>query len=527
MSLYGKLFIRFYTALAIQMLLLLAVDSYGQDSIDRSIIARIRREAFVHSEVMDIAFHLTDVSGPRLSNSPGLFRAQQWAMSIMRSWGLKRVTLEPWGCFGQGWELKKCYLAMTYPYYESLIAYPNAWSGGSHGPFSAEVVLYHPRDSNEQAALRGKVRGKLLLYATDRPIKLSYEPETPRYSDSELLAMTAAPVVIPPPVELDTGRRLPPRQISPLAKMVSLRLFAQQEGVRGVLFSRPENKDGTVLAGDSGNRNWKDSLGPMYLQLFYEGFHQLERLSKAGVPVTIEGEVSTHSVLQDSLGYNVLGEIPGADPKLKDQVVILGAHLDSWQSATGATDNAAGCAVMLEAVRILTVPGIHPRRTIRIILWSGEEEGLMGSRGYVKRHFGDPEKGNWTREQAKVSAYYNLDNGTGRIRGIYLQGDTAAGPVFRRWLKPFRDLAVTTVSPLNTGGTDHVSFVNAGIPGFQFIQDPIEYENRTHHTNMDTYDHLLPDDLKQAAAIIAFFAYQTAMREELIPRAAPSKMLPN
>ncbi|HQY11744.1 MAG TPA: M20/M25/M40 family metallo-hydrolase, partial [Ferruginibacter sp.] len=245
---------------------------------------------------------------------------------------------------------------------------------------------------------------------------------------------------------------------------------------------------------------------------------RIQRLVEAGQKVELEADVKTKFYNSDIKGYNVIAEIPGTDPVLKNEIVMLGGHLDSWHGATGATDNAAGCAVMMEAIRIIKASGLQPKRTIRIALWSGEEQGLLGSRGYVKNHFADPADMVLKPEHEKVSAYYNLDNGTGKVRGIYLQGNATAGAIFAKWLEPFNDLGAKTVTINNTGGTDHLAFDGVGIPGFQFIQDAIEYDTRTHHTNMDTYDHLVPDDLKQAATIIAAFVYNTAQREEKIPR---------
>jgi carboxypeptidase Q len=245
---------------------------------------------------------------------------------------------------------------------------------------------------------------------------------------------------------------------------------------------------------------------------------KIRRLIHSGHQVTVEMELRTRLLSDDTRGYNVVGEIPGTDPGLKDQLVMLGGHLDSWQSATGATDNGAGCIAALEAVRILKTLGIHPRRTIRIVLWGGEEQGLLGSFHYVKNHFGDPANMKLTAEQAKVSAYFNLDNGSGKIRGIFDQSNEAVVPIFNKWLEPFHDLGATVVSPHNTGSTDHLCFDAVGIPGFQFVQDPLDYETRTHHTNADNFDHLRIKDLQQASLVMAAFVYNTAMRNELLPR---------
>jgi Zn-dependent M28 family amino/carboxypeptidase len=287
-----------------------------------------------------------------------------------------------------------------------------------------------------------------------------------------------------------------------------------------ILTMTARGNDGTIFVSSGGQYSKDAEPAPASVVLSSDDYLRIQRLIESGVPVTLEAEVKTKFYNDDLKGYNVIAEIPGTDPALKEEVVMLGGHLDSWHAATGATDNAAGCAVMMEAVRILKVSGFKPRRTIRIALWSGEEQGLHGSRNYVKNHFADPTKMVPTAEHGKVSAYYNLDNGTGKIRGIYLQGNKEAGPIFSKWLEPFKDLGAGTVTINNTGGTDHQAFDGVGIPGFQFIQDQIEYNTRTHHTNMDTYDHLVADDLKQAATIVASFVYNTAQRDQKIPRKA-------
>jgi Zn-dependent M28 family amino/carboxypeptidase len=275
---------------------------------------------------------------------------------------------------------------------------------------------------------------------------------------------------------------------------------------------------GTVFVQNGGSYAKDAKNNYAWVMLSSDDYLRVQRLVSNGQAVELEADVKTKFYDKDIKGYNVVAEIPGTDPKLSDEIVMLGGHLDSWHGATGATDNAAGCSVMMEAVRILKASGLQPRRTIRIVLWSGEEEGLLGSRAYVKNHFADPADMVLKPEHQKVSAYYNLDNGTGKIRGIYLQGNKEAGPIFSKWLEPFQDLGAKTVTISNTGSTDHVSFDGVGIPGFQFIQDPIDYDTRTHHSNMDTYDHLVPDDLKQAATLVAAFVYNTAQRDEKIPR---------
>lgn len=484
----------------------------AQESIDTTILSEIRDQAFHHSQVMDIAFHLTDASGPRLSNSPGLKRAQQWSIEAMKEWGMVHTQLEPWGTFGRGWEVLKAYLALKEPYYQAMAAYPKAWTNGSGGAFTTQVVLYKPKDSVEQAALRGTLKGKLLLLPEYRNPERPPDVVTQRYADSDLLKMANPPIgqpQIPRPAPRPIKRNIPPVPRPRRPRMEGLENFCKQEGVVGVLVSGWNNRNGTVFVQAGGPRELTSPMNQMELELGFEDHQRLQRMLEDGMPVTLEGEVACRALEIDSVGYNVIGEIPGTDKRLKNQLVMLGGHLDSWQGATGATDNGAGAAVMLEVVRILETIHIHPRRTIRIVLWSGEEQGLLGSRGYVQEHKADLDK---------ISAYYNLDNGTGKIRGIYLQEDSAAGPIFHQWLSSFSDLGATTITPENTGGTDHLSFTDVGVPGFQFIQDPIDYDDRTHHSNMDNYDHLLSKDLEQAACIIAAFVYQTAMRDALIPR---------
>lgn len=303
------------------------------------------------------------------------------------------------------------------------------------------------------------------------------------------------------------------------ALRAAINTFLQNEHA-ALILSQARGTDGTVFTTNGASYADTAKSAAAELETSAEDYQRILRLIKAGQRVEMEADIKTRFFTDDLQGYDVIAEIPGTDKTLKDQVVMIGGHLDSWHGATGATDNAAGSAVMLEAMRILKAVGFKPKRTIRIALWSSEEQGLFGSKGYVANHFGDPATMQLKPEQAKVSAYYNLDNGTGKIRGIYLQGDSAARPIFQAWLDPFKDLGATTVTISNTGGTDHLSFDAVGIPGFQFIQDSMDYGTRTHHSNQDTYDRLVENDLKQAATIIASFVYHTAQRKEMIPRKA-------
>ncbi len=492
--------------------------SFGQpDATDK-----IKKQGLNNSKVMDFAFHLTDVSGPRLTNSPGFLRAANWAKDELIKMGLTKVALEPWGDFGKGWELNKSYLAVTSPYYFPVIAVPRAWSGSTPGKKAVkeEIILLNAKDSVDlYQRFAGKLKDKIILIYSPDTLKPSFTADGGRFTDEELDKMANA--------KPDTNRRggnanANPQQMIAARQRQSLQRqmgeFYKMEKPSMVLSMSRAGNDGTVFVSGGGSYAKDGENNFAMVMLSSDDFLRIQRMLLAGQKVEMEAEVRTTFYTQDFQGYNVVGEIPGSDPVLKDEIVMLGGHLDSWQGATGATDNAAGCAVMMEAIRIIKEAGLQPKRTIRIALWSGEEQGLLGSRGYVKNHFADPVDMVLKPEHSKVSAYYNLDNGTGKVRGIYLQGNKEAGPIFSKWLEPFNDLGAKTVTINNTVGTDHQSFDGVGIPGFQFIQDEIEYNTRTHHTNMDTYDHLVPSDLMQASTIIAAFAYNTAQRDQKIPR---------
>ncbi len=495
----------------------------AQENMDNAAIGKIRTEGLQHSKVMDIAFQLTDVSGPRLTNSPGYFRAANWAKNELAKWGLANAALVPWGDFGKSWELKKSYVAMTAPWYKPLIAFPKTWTRGTGGSKSAPILLVKAADSASLEAYRGKMKGKIiLLYRTDT-LKPTFKADAGRYTEEDLTKMATAKAPEPRPAN-DTAAQRRRQQFQgsrggiPLATRI--KNMADAEGGVAVLSMVIRGHDGTLFVQGGGAYGEKDPDNFPDIMLAMEDYMSLVRLANSGSPLSLDIDLQSSVSAKDIKGYNVVAEIKGTDPKLKDEIVMLGGHLDSWQGATGATDNAAGCAVMMEALRIIKTSGLAPRRTIRIALWSGEEQGLLGSRGYVKNHFADPAVMKLLPEHGKVSAYYNLDNGTGKIRGIYLQGNEAARAIFTQWLQPFNDLGATTVTISNTGGTDHLSFDAVGLPGFQFIQDEIEYNTRTHHTNMDSYDHLQEADLKQAATVVAAIVYNTANRDEKIPRKA-------
>jgi hypothetical protein len=502
--------------LSILLLLLPGIGLYAQEEIiDTTMMNKIRAEGLDHSKVSWIAHHITDVTGSRLTNSPGYNKAVDWITKTLSSWGLTNVKAEPWGEFGYGWVVDKSYTALRLPYYASLTAYPAPWSGGTNGLKTAPVFLLDNYDSLYIAKNADKIKGHIVMYKTmDTVIQSSFKPESSRYSDSELTNMKDQHMFSKEMLKMFLPGIL--NQMNAIKQI-------QQSGALAFVEMTREAGDGAVFVDGFGGWKKKDQPALTKLLMSKEDYLKIERLLKDGTPVSLDLDIKTTFYGDDLNSYNVVGEIAGSDPTLKAEVVMLGGHLDSWQSATGATDNGAGCIATMEAIRILKALGIQPKRTIRIALWSGEEQGLLGSFGYVKNHFGNPIDMKWKPEQSKISAYYNLDNGTGKIRGIFAQSNEKVAGIFKKWLEPFHDLGAATVTMSNTGSTDHLSFDAVGIPGFQFIQDPLDYMTRTHHSNHDTYEHLSPDDLKQAAVIIAAFVYNTAMRNDMLPRKTPSK----
>lgn len=498
----------------------IAITVSAQEKVDMNMINKIKDEGLNRSKVMDIAFHLTDVSGPRLTVSPGFTRASRWAKDELSKWGLSNAQLEPWGDFGKGWEQTRCYLAMTAPYYMPIIAVPRAWTAGTpgNGIMSGDLVFVKATDTLEAMSYAGKLKDKIVLVWQPDTLRPSFEADGNRFTAEELKSMVDRASGDRPPQPQQGGNRSGNNNANRFAIQRKIMDIISKDKPMLVLGMSRGGTDGTlfVMSGGSYAKDAPEAVANVVLSS--DDYLRLQRLAEAGINVKMEADVKTKFYTDDMKGYNVIAEIPGTDPKLKEELVMVGGHLDSWHGATGATDNAAGCAVMMEAVRILKTLGVKPRRTIRIALWSGEEQGLLGSRSYVKTHFADPANMEPKPEHEKISAYYNLDNGTGRIRGIYTQGNKTIAPIFQEWLAPFSDMDATTVTTGNTGGTDHQAFDRVGIPGFQFIQDEIEYNTRTHHTNMDTYDHLVPADLKQASVIVASFVYQTAQREEKLPR---------
>ncbi len=491
-----------------------------EEKLDMEMVSKIRKEGLENSKVMEIAMYLTDISGPRLTASPGYMKAANWSKNKLSEWGLVNANVEPWGDFGKGWEQQKCYIAMTAPYYSQLIAVPKAWTSGTPGKkaIKDQVVLIKANDTLELMKYTGTLKGKIVMIWSSAQLKPSFEADANRYADSSLEKMAKAqPAAAPAPRGQQSQQGNNP-QINQFVIQRRINDMINKEKPALILSMSARGNDGTLFVSSGGSYAKDAEEAPASVVLSSDDYLRIQRMIEAGIPVTLEADVKTKFFTEDLKGYNVVAEIQGTDPTLKEELVMLGGHLDSWHGATGATDNAAGCAVMMEAVRILKATGFQPRRTIRIALWSGEEQGLHGSRNYVKNHFADRATMETKPAFEKVSAYYNLDNGTGKIRGIYLQGNKSVAPIFAKWLEPFKDLGAGTVTINNTGGTDHLAFDAVGIPGFQFIQDEIEYNTRTHHTNMDTYDHLVPEDLKQASTIIASFVYHTAQRDQKLPR---------
>lgn len=483
---------------------------FSQESIDTAMMSKIKDEALNRSQIVQITHQLTDVAGPRLTNSPGFRRAADYAVKTFKEWNFTTAMKEPWGEFGKGWSNEKSYFAITAPYFRNVIAYPVAWTKGTQGAAKkVGIVLLDKFDSASINAHASEIKGNVVMLASRRGrIRSPFDKVAERHSDSVLANMHDE--------YMFTREEAEPMLKSVIPQYNTMR-YLEQKGAVAFMMSG-YFPDGTVaVQGSVGYAKGFDAILPN-MMVSAEDYLRIERLVKDGKKVEAEIDIKNSWYTDDLKGYNVIGEIAGSDPALKDQVVMIGGHLDSWHGGTGATDNAAGCAVMMEAMRILKALGVQPKRTIRIALWDGEEQGLLGSFGYVKKHFGNPIDMKLSPEQSKISVYYNLDNGTGKIRGIFSQGNEQVADIFTEWLAPFNDMDAKTVTNKNTGSTDHLSLDAVGIPAFEFIQDPIDYETRTHHTNMDVYDHLQIDDLKQAAAVVAGFVYNSAMRKDMIPR---------
>ena len=529
-------------------------------------ITKIKDEGLNRSQVMQTLSYLSDVIGPRLTASPNMKRACEWTRDTMTKWGMQNAHLEAWGPFGRGWTLKRFSAQVTDPQDFPLIAYPKAWSPGTNGPLNADVVYFDAKDENDMARFKGQLKGKIVLTAPMREVKAHFEAPGRRRDEKDLLALANAPMPRPAGRGGFGGGNNPNANAFRAAAQFNAAkyMFFQNEGAALLVDPSRAGDGGTIFvqsatvpqplpaaggtpspgaprAAQAYDKNAPAITPQMVIAI--EHYNRIVRMIQAGEKVKMEVNLAVEFQDQDLNGYNTVAEIPGSDPTLKDEIVMLGGHMDSWHSGTGATDNGAGVAVAMEAARIIQSLGLKPRRTIRVALWTGEEEGLLGSRAYVAQHFGKmeapaagtPAAGDGASTPApapvlvkgpeydKLAGYFNLDNGTGKIRGVYLQGNDAVAPIFRQWLLAFQDRPnesvwqAQTLSLSNTGGTDHLSFDGIGLPGFQFIQDEIEYDTRTHHSNMDVFDRIQADDMKQAATIMAAFVYNTAMRDDKLP----------
>jgi carboxypeptidase Q len=524
------------------------VSALAAESVDLAAVNRIKTEAFEHSKVMEHLQYLTDIYGPRLTASPEFKEAADWAAKRLQEYGLENVHMEKWGPFGRSWTLEKFSLEMIQPRYSMLAAWPLAWSANTNGAVSGEPA-YAPlpgsrgRAQSEEAfnqyveKYKGKLRGKVVLISEQMHniVKAESTPELHRFTDAELRELAVAPppaervqvdianLAIPDDPEERTRlfASITPAQQDELRKRreesaAKRNQFFLDEGVLALVQDDQRARDALTFSEAAGAYDAAKPMAPPTFVLTSEHYNRIARLLETKIKVQLQVNLKARASDASMDAYNLIGEIPGGSKK--DEVVMVGAHFDSWHSGTGATDNGAGSAVMMEVVRILKALNLKTDRTIRIGLWGGEEQGLLGSKAYVKEHFGDPKTMKLTSAHAKLSGYFNLDNGSGKIRGVYLQGHDAMRPLFEQWLEPFRDLGVTTISIRNTGGTDHLSFDAVGLPGFQFIQDPLDYMTVTHHSNMDVYDHAIPGDLMQAAAVIASVVYDAATRAEMLPR---------
>ena len=537
-----------------------ALAAVAEEPVDLKVVHRVKDEAFRHSEVMDHLFYLTDVNGPRLTGSPGWRAAADWAVARLKGWGVAEARLEKWGRFGRGWSLQRFSAHLLAPAYAPLHGVPKAWTAGTGGEVTGDVVfapVFGEKQTVEIFDLeilakgiedyaskhKGKLRGKVVLIEPSKRLELPTKPEVERYDDAklELLAQGPEPEAEPPlewplmrlPADREEREKVTasiPLEVSAdffvrRRKVLDrLSAFLRDEGVLAAFAADRRGSGGTVFAEGVRSGDPEAPVSPPVVVLAPESYARLVRLVDRKVPVRVALDVEVKFHDDDQDGFNVIAEIPGG--RKKDEVVMLGAHLDSWHAGTGATDNAAGCAVVLEAVRILKALNLKMDRTVRLALWSGEEQGLLGSRAYVKDHFGDPVTMALKPEHARLAAYFNLDNGSGRVRGVYLQGNDMVRPIFEAWLAPFKDLGATTLALADTGGTDHKSFDAVGLPGFQFIQDPLDYMTRTHHSELDVYDHAVPADLMQASAVMASFVYHAAARTEMLPRKTLPQPLP-
>jgi carboxypeptidase Q len=515
------------------------------EPLDLGMYARIREEGLAHSHIMEYASALFDGIGARLTGSPNLARANAWTRDQLTAMGCTHAHLESWGEFGMGWRQISTSVDLATPDSAVFIAQATPWSPATHGAVTAEVIAVPSlKEEKDLDAWKGKLAGKIILYGTAPKINPDLVPLLEHYDEKKLTQIYQYP--LDGDMEEQHVFSGGPKYWEDAFKKIAFgervaRFFADEHAVAVLVHGW--GGDGGTVRDDNSEQLVEFAYSPNHKQpipsavLANENFGRVSRLLEHSVPVTVSVAVNTEFTGDHEQGYNTVAEIAGTDPALKDQVVMVGGHLDSWIAGTGATDDGAGAIIAMEAMRILTTLHVQPRRTIRIALWSGEEQGEFGSSGYVNQHFATiglstkPEElvvPEFLRERvgpvtvkpehALISGYFNLDNGGGKLLGIYAENNAAMVPIFNQWMEPLKDLGVATVSMRETGSTDHESFDKVGIPGFQFVQDPRDYETRSLHSNQDVYERLSATDLKQAAVVEAIFVYNTAMRDQMLPR---------
>ncbi len=502
----------------------------GVETVDLNVVHQIKTEAFNNSQVMDTMFYLCDVNGPRVSGSPGHKKAANFVKTRLTEHGITDVKFEDFE-FGRGWQHSKFAAHMIEPAYSEIIGFPLAWTPGTNGPVRAEAIHAPLRTPADLEKWKGKLKGKIVLVDAPRTLEMSDKPLGKRYASDDLTQIAQAPEPGASPFGRPAGAPAggaagapPMTREQMLGFRDKLNQFLLDEGVLVFIKTSYAGAGGAVFASNGGPYQKGKPVPPTGVAIAAENYNRILRILEKKVAVNLEFDVQAQFYDETTKAFNVIAEIPGTTRK--DEYVMLGAHLDSWQGGTGATDNASGVAVMMEAARIIKALGLKTQRSIRLGFWCGEEQGLIGSRAYVKDHLADPADMKTKPEHARITAYFNVDNGTGKIRGIYTQGNEMVKSLFNNWLAPFGDLGVSTITNRDTGGTDHQSFDAVGVPGFQFIQDPMDYSTLTHHSNMDTVDRVQKSDLMQMSAIAASFAYHAANRDAALPRKPMPKPRP-
>ena len=505
--------------------------------VDNATIARIRGEAITASQALDTHWWLSEGFGARATGTPGYQAAADWAMKKFNEWGLKNVHVERFP-FGQGWSIDRFSVHLLTPQPAPLIGMPRWYSPSTKGTITSDVVHVKATSEADLAKYKGQLTGKIVILQAVRPVRMLEDRVVLRMNDADWAEAMKLPEPRPAagtPGASGASGAMTPQQFAQLVQR-----FLVAEGAAAVL-DRGSDADlsaggsdlswqtqrvdgGTIFPGNGGSRDPKVPQQVPSATLAVEHYNRLVRLLEHGQPVRMEVNIQTKfhpETNPEGNAFNIIAEIPGSD--LASEVVILGAHFDTYPYATGATDNTTGSAAMIEAVRVIQKLGLKPRRTIRLALWAAEEQGLLGSREYVARHFFDRNTKTPKPGHENVQAYFNLDNGTGRILGIWGQGNTGAMKNFEQWGQALKDLGWKNVSPRSVSQTDHGSFDEAGIPGFQFIQERLEYNSRTHHSNMDLFDHVQKDDVIQQGAVAAVFAWYAANVNEKLPRKTAAK----